>query len=97
MEPVGELDHEHADVPGHGHQHLAEVLGLPLLAGGEGELADLGDAVHQLGDLAPELARSSSSLVAWVSSSTSWRRPAVTVVTSILKFDEEAGDLEGVG
>src|SRR5207248_1737819 len=51
VEAIGQLDHQHAQVARHRHQHLAEVLGLPLLARGEGQLADLGHAVHQLGDL----------------------------------------------
>ena len=54
VEAVGQLDHQDPDVPGHGDQHLAEVLRLPLLATPEGELADLGDAVDQLGDVVPE-------------------------------------------
>ena len=54
VEPVGELDHEDPDVPGHRHQHLAEVLRLPLLTAGEGELPDLGDAIDQLRDVATE-------------------------------------------
>ena len=45
VEAVGELDHEHAQVAGHGDEHLAEVLRLPFLARRERELADLGDAV----------------------------------------------------
>jgi hypothetical protein len=56
VEAVGELDHEHADVARHRHHHLAEVLRLPLFPGGEGELADLGHPVHQLGDVRAELA-----------------------------------------
>jgi hypothetical protein len=55
VEAVGELDHEHAQVARHRHQHLAEVLGLALLAGGEGQLADLGDPVDEVGDLLAEL------------------------------------------
>ena len=54
VEPVGQLDHQDPDVPGHGDQHLAEVLRLPLLAAREGQLADLGDAVDQLGDVVAE-------------------------------------------
>src|SRR5882724_4602470 len=56
VEPVGELDHEHAEVARHRDEHLPEVLGLTLLARGEGQLADLGDAVDELRDLAAELA-----------------------------------------
>jgi hypothetical protein len=55
VQAIGELDHEHAQVARHGHEHLAVVLRLALLAGGEGELADLRDAVDEVGDLGPEL------------------------------------------
>ncbi len=43
------------DVLRHRHDHLAEVLRLPVLARGEVDLAELGDAVDQGGDLVPEL------------------------------------------
>ena len=56
VEAVGELDHQHAQVARHRDQHLAEVLRLALLARGEGELADLRDAVDEVGDLGAELA-----------------------------------------
>ena len=55
VQTVGELDHEHAQVARHRDQHLPEVLGLALFTRRERELADLGDAVDQLGDLAAEL------------------------------------------
>ena len=95
VEPVGELDHQDPDVPGHGDQHLAEVLGLPLLAAGEGELPDLGDAVDQLGDVAPE-ALDQDGLAG--------RRVLEDVVEEPgrdrrgvhLELDEQAGDREGV-
>jgi len=32
VQAIGHLDHQHAQVARHRHQHLAEVLGLPLLA-----------------------------------------------------------------
>ena len=51
---VGELDQDDADVARHGEDHLAEVLRLLLLAAAEADLADLGDAVDQLGDLVAE-------------------------------------------
>jgi len=54
VEPVRQLDHQDPDVPGHGDQHLAEVLGLALLAASERELADFGHAVDQLGDVRAE-------------------------------------------
>ena len=51
---IGELDENDADVAGHGEDHLAEVLGLLLLARGEIDLADLGHAVDERGDLGSE-------------------------------------------
>ena len=50
MHAVGELDHDDADVAHHGEQHLAEALGLRLLAVLELDLIELADAVDQLGD-----------------------------------------------
>ncbi len=59
VEAVGELDEEHADVARHGHEHLAEALGLLVLLAGEVDAAELGDPVDQERDLGPEeLARS---------------------------------------
>jgi len=92
-ETVGELDHEHAQVVGHGHDHLSEVLGCPP-ARGEGELADLVTPSTSSAISRPN-SRSRSSLVALVSSRTSWRRPAVTVVTSILKFTRRPATSRG--
>ena len=54
VRPVGQLDQDDADVPRHRQEHLAEVLRLLLLAGGEVDLADLGDAVDERGDLLAE-------------------------------------------
>ncbi len=31
VEPVGQFDQDHADVRGHGQDHLSDVFGLPLL------------------------------------------------------------------
>ncbi len=47
---VGELDQDDPDILGHGHHHLAEVLGLGLLAIAKLQLVELGDARYQLGD-----------------------------------------------
>ncbi len=44
-----------ADVVDHGEQHLADALGLALLARGEIELAQLGDAVDAAGDVVAEV------------------------------------------
>ena len=54
VQPIGELDQDDADVIHHRQQHLAEVLGLPLLAGREGDGADLGHALDDVGDLGAE-------------------------------------------
>ena len=49
VQPVGQLDQDHAHVARHRQQHLAERLRLRLLAGGEVQLVQLGQAVDQLG------------------------------------------------
>ncbi len=54
VQAVGELDQDDADVVDHGEHHLAEVLGLLLFAGGEIDLADLGDAFDDVSDLLAE-------------------------------------------
>ena len=55
VQPVGELDQDDPDVLGRGQDHLAEGLGLRLVAAHVRVAADLGDAVDQLGDLLAEL------------------------------------------
>ena len=54
MQPVGELDQQHARVVGDRQQELAEVLGLLRVLGDEIELAELGQAVDQAADLLAE-------------------------------------------
>ena len=54
MEPVGELDEDDPDVLRHRQEHLADVLGLPLLVRVRGELRELRYAVDELGDLGAE-------------------------------------------
>jgi hypothetical protein len=49
VQPVGELDQDHAHVARHRQQHLAERLGLRLLAGREAQLVELGEAVDEVG------------------------------------------------
>ncbi len=49
VEPVAELDDHDADIPAHGQQHLAQVLGLQLLDVRELDLGQLGNTVHQQG------------------------------------------------
>ena len=53
MEPVGQLDHQHADVACHGDDHLAHRLGRRGVA--VPDLVELGDAVDELGDLVAEV------------------------------------------
>ena len=50
VQPVGELDQDDADVLRHREQHLAEALGLRVLARVELDLVELGDAVDHVGD-----------------------------------------------
>ena len=50
VQPVGELDQDDAHVVRHREQHLAEALGLRVLARGELDLVELGDAVDHVGD-----------------------------------------------
>ena len=49
VQPVGELDQDHAHVARHRQQHLAERLGLAFLARRELQLVELGQAVDQVG------------------------------------------------
>ena len=55
VQPVGQLHDDHADVVDHRQQHLADALGLPLLARIEMQLAQLGDAVHAARHFVAEL------------------------------------------
>ncbi len=55
VQTVAELDEDDADVGRHRDDHLAVVLGLLLLLGGEMHLGELGDPVDQHGDLFAEL------------------------------------------
>jgi hypothetical protein len=54
VEPVTELDEHHAHVLRHGDEHLADVLGLVRLGAAHVDLAELGHAVNELGDLVTE-------------------------------------------
>ena len=54
VDSVGELDQDDAYVLGHGHDHLAEVLGLVLLLGGERDLGEFRHAVDEAHDLGAE-------------------------------------------
>ena len=54
VQPVAELDDHDPDIPAHGQQHLAQVLGLQLLDVGELDLGQLGNTVHQQGHFLAE-------------------------------------------
>ena len=54
VQAVGELDEDDPNVVDHRQQHLAEVLGLPLLARGERNRPDLRHAFDDVRDLGPE-------------------------------------------
>ena len=54
VQPVRELDKHHAHVRDHGEQHLAHVFGLAVLAIGEFDFVDVGDALDDVGHLVAE-------------------------------------------
>ena len=54
VQAIGKFHHDDANIVGHGEQHFAEVLGLLLFLRCELDLADLGDAVDDVGDFGPE-------------------------------------------
>ena len=54
VQAVGQFDEHDADVVDHGEHHLAQVFGLLLLAGGEVDFADLGDAFDDVRHLLAE-------------------------------------------
>ena len=55
VQAVRKLDEHDADVLAHGQDHLAQALRLCLLAVGKVQLVELGDTVHEGGDLIAEL------------------------------------------
>ncbi len=54
MQTVRQFDQDHADIPGHRQQHLAEALRLALLAGTVGHPLQFADAIDHLGDIVAE-------------------------------------------
>ena len=54
VQAVGELDDDDADVLGHRHEHLAQVLDLRVFLRLVGDARQLGDAVDELRDLGAE-------------------------------------------
>ena len=57
VQAVGQLDQEHPDVLGHGHEHLAHGGGLLRLLGVEADAVQLGDAVDDCSHVVAELGR----------------------------------------
>ena len=55
VQAVGQFDQDDPNVIHHGQHHLAVVFGLLLFPGGELDLADLGHALDNMGDLFAEL------------------------------------------
>jgi hypothetical protein len=55
VQSVGQLDDQHPDVARHRHDHLADVLGLLLLARAVLDLVELRHPVHESGHLVAEL------------------------------------------
>ena len=55
VQTVGQFDQNDPDIPGHGEDHLPEGFRLGFLPVGEIQLVQLGDAVHEIGDLLAEL------------------------------------------
>ena len=83
VQAVSQLDEHDAHIGDHGEQHLANVFSLAVFAIGELDLVDLSDALDDVGDLITEVGLRFCSLVAGVSSTASWRRPAAMAVESI--------------
>lgn len=50
MQPVGQLNDDHADILRHGKEHLADILRLLFLLGGKRHLAELCHTIHKVGD-----------------------------------------------
>ena len=57
MKPVRQLDNHHANIGHHRQQHLANILGLVVLAIGKLDLVQLGDALDNVRHLVAELHR----------------------------------------
>ena len=83
VQPVGELDQQHADVAAHRQHELAEILRLLGAVGLQFEPGQLGDAIDQAGDFLAETASRSPASLTGVSSITSCSRPvAIEAVSS---------------
>ena len=97
MQPVGQLDQDDADVLDHGEQHLADALGLAVLAVGEVDFAQLGDAVDAARHVLAEGAARVPRRLVWVSSRTSCSRAVDEADLIHLHFGQDPGHLERVG
>ena len=94
VQPVGELDQQHAHVVGDGEQELAQILGLLRLLGDEVEFFELGQALDQDADVVAEQA-SISARVASVSSMVSCNSAAAMVASSSLSSVRIAATCSG--
>ncbi|MPM64037.1 hypothetical protein SDC9_110923 [bioreactor metagenome] len=54
VQPVADFNENHADVLGHGHEHLAQILHLLFFLAGVLNPGKLGDSLHQIRHHAPE-------------------------------------------
>ncbi len=94
VQPVGELDHQHADVAGHGDDHLAHGLGLgglPVL-----DPVQLGDPVDQRRHLVAEILAQFGEGVGGVLHGVVQQRGAESVGVHA-EFGEDRGHRERVG
>ena len=96
VQPVGELDQQHAHVVGDGEQELAQIFGLLRLLGDEIELLQLGQAFDQNADVVAEQAVDlGAGRVGVLDRVVQQRRGDGRVVE--LELGEDRGDLERVG
>ena len=54
VQPVGELDQQHADIVGHGEQEFAQIFRRPLIFGHGFDFRQLGDAIDHARDILAE-------------------------------------------
>ena len=95
VQPVGELDQQHAHIVGDGEQKLAQILGLLRLLGDEVELFQLGQPLDQMADLmAEQPVDLGAGGVGILDRVVQERRGDGRVVK--LKVGEDGGDLERV-
>ena len=81
VQPVGQLDQQHADVPAHRQDQLAEILRLLGAVRLQFQPGQLGDAIDQAGDFLAEPLSISGSLIG-VSSTTSCSSAVAIEATS---------------